>query len=844
MILPIFPEGGLTSSVITTVWVGVFVIVFFNLRFGWVLSGLVVPGYIVPLLILRPIAAGVIVVEAVLTYWIVWLFSERLNRGRYNALFGRDRFMGLVLASIAVRVTLDGWLLPLGADWLSENLAIRIDWQSNLQSFGLVVISLMANQFWKPGLVRGLVATAVVTGITWLIVRYGLMEFTNFRLSGVSYIYEGLASSILASPKAYIILVLTAFAASQMNVRYGWDFSGVLIPALIALQWYQPLKILSSLAETLVIFALARLVMRLPVLASATIEGGRKLLLFFNVSFAYKLVLGHMLNLFAFDVKITDFYGFGYLLSTLLAIKAHDKDILPRLLRTTLGASLTGAVAGNVAGFLLTWFVPQSLAEAGPPQTGSGRHATKARLLFSAAVGDSHIRSVTGTAPVLSRTQANELHSVIELLEAGSEPRFVGAALAGQGFRLRRDGAGQFAIVRAVGAGRELLMFNPAARRDLAIVVADPAEQPGIAAAALRLFQDQGARWLVVAPPPQRTVQSWFAIDVFRSASRLPELTIGAAPGGTSARLSLAGRSATAIDLAALRRAMPGLPAGFGSAANWPNGGAENAALLLLDEPAIERLAMLDASEAAEAPCNAAPGPAAAPKRSDVAQLAYLRFEIMEPLAIALETGARVPGHLIRAAELAGLEFGRCRLGEQVVWQLSDPLRESLTAWFAPGGDRKLLLETSRADPKALSAATALFPHSGAGAMMIAPDDRGLQAGQRTPFGAASQVLVRAMGDQPGFVVHVRPAPAAHLAANGVADVAIVPDWIEANRNWSSRLERIAGLAGFRPLVVDRGVATAGLEAPSSRSLGYLNQAAEKRSATLWVFREKAPDDQ
>ena len=68
MILPIFPEGGLASSVITTVWVGVFVVCFFNLRFGWVLSGLVVPGYLVPLVILKPLAAGVIVVEAIITY--------------------------------------------------------------------------------------------------------------------------------------------------------------------------------------------------------------------------------------------------------------------------------------------------------------------------------------------------------------------------------------------------------------------------------------------------------------------------------------------------------------------------------------------------------------------------------------------------------------------------------------------------------------------------------------------------------------------------------------------------------------------------------------------------------
>src|SRR3546814_13319148 len=84
------------------------------------------------------------------------------------------------------------------------------------------------------------------------------MEMTNFRMSGVSYLYEGLASSILASPKAYIILTLTAMFASHMNVRYGWDFSGILIPALIALQWYQPTKIITSFAEAIVICSAAR----------------------------------------------------------------------------------------------------------------------------------------------------------------------------------------------------------------------------------------------------------------------------------------------------------------------------------------------------------------------------------------------------------------------------------------------------------------------------------------------------------------------------------------------------------------------------------------------------------
>ena len=61
-------------------WVGVWVVVFFNLRLGWSASGLIVPGYLVPLLIVKPLSAGVILLEAVLTYLVEQGISpERLE---------------------------------------------------------------------------------------------------------------------------------------------------------------------------------------------------------------------------------------------------------------------------------------------------------------------------------------------------------------------------------------------------------------------------------------------------------------------------------------------------------------------------------------------------------------------------------------------------------------------------------------------------------------------------------------------------------------------------------------------------------------------------------------------
>ncbi len=352
--LNIFPQGSLASSVITTVWVGVFVVAFFNLRFGWTLSGLVVPGYLVPLLLIKPWAVLAIMIEGISAYYLIWFFSECLSRyGYWSALFGRDRFFALILASIVTRVTFDGWLFPLLGEGL-QGIGIIFDYRNELHSLGLVVVALMANQFWKSGVAKGLPPLLVSLFFTWLIVRYVLMELTNFGLGNVGYMYEDLAASILASPKAYIVLITTSFVASRMNLRYGWDFNGILLPALLALQWYEPLKVLISFVEAFIILGLAIAVLKLPVFANASVEGARKLLLFFNISFAYKIVLSYALYYFAPELKISDYFAFGFLLSSLLAIKMHDKGIAIRMTRATLQTSLVSIVIASVLGFLLT----------------------------------------------------------------------------------------------------------------------------------------------------------------------------------------------------------------------------------------------------------------------------------------------------------------------------------------------------------------------------------------------------------------------------------------------------------------------------------------------------------
>ena len=140
----IFPEGSLASSVITTVWVGVAVVAFFNLRFGWSLAGLVVPGYLVPLLLIKPWSVAVIIGEGIITYLVVLAVSS--VGGRYLGLadfFGRDRFFALVLTSVIVRVIFDAYWLPELGDLMGTYFGLDFDYANNLHSFGLIIVALM-----------------------------------------------------------------------------------------------------------------------------------------------------------------------------------------------------------------------------------------------------------------------------------------------------------------------------------------------------------------------------------------------------------------------------------------------------------------------------------------------------------------------------------------------------------------------------------------------------------------------------------------------------------------------------------------------------------------------------
>ncbi|WP_372767664.1 poly-gamma-glutamate biosynthesis protein PgsC/CapC [Pseudoalteromonas sp.] len=359
--LTIFPIGALQSSIITTVWIGVVVVVFLNARLGTTLAGLVVPGYLVPLFFVKPISAGVVLTEALITYIIAYLFGTKLLvKLGYAEMFGRDRFFALILISVLVRIGMDFYFLPEVVLWLGDEYK-GFQLENHLQSFGLIIVALIANQMWMGGAIKGIKALTLNLGLTYLIITFLLIPFTNFSVAGLNYMYEDLATSLLSSPKAYIILLTTAFIASRMNLKFGWEFNGILIPALLALQWYQPEKLLFTFVEAIIILIFGKLLLNSPVLKHQNIEGGALILVFFNVGFIYKIILGWIILYYAPSLKITDYYGFGYIVSTLIAVKVFQKNIVYQMTTATVITSMAGIAVASLIGFSLT-YLPENKA--------------------------------------------------------------------------------------------------------------------------------------------------------------------------------------------------------------------------------------------------------------------------------------------------------------------------------------------------------------------------------------------------------------------------------------------------------------------------------------------------
>ena len=359
--LAIFPTNGLDQSLHAPVLIGLIVLTFFREALGWGYAGLVVPGYLATVFLAAPLTGGLMVLEGVVGYFLAAAIGRWLPRtGAWSELFGRERFLLIIVCALLTRLALEAYWVPL--------LVERYDLPHSreLYSIGLVLVPLLANTFWNAGIAVALPRIAFVTGLTWLFVSRVLLAYTNFTLSRFQIANESVSLAFLETPHAYIILILGAVLAARDNVLYGWDYNGILVPALLAVAWYEPTKLLTTMVEALLVLFLAKRLALVPPFSKLLIVGSRRMLMAYGTGFVVKWLLGFATLRFAPNLQTIDYFGFGYLLPSLLAVKMWNTERIGRVLMPTMQVSLSAFVVGSVLSLALgTLDPPRALASAG-----------------------------------------------------------------------------------------------------------------------------------------------------------------------------------------------------------------------------------------------------------------------------------------------------------------------------------------------------------------------------------------------------------------------------------------------------------------------------------------------
>jgi len=327
----------------TAVLVGLVVTWLWTERLGGVFAGFAVPGYLGAIALVAPASAATLVIEAILTYGVVWLLGEAAPRlGLWARVFGRERFLLFVAASVPIRLLVEGLAagglqLVLGP-WLPDGAG------DGFFSVGLVLVPLLANTFWKPGLVRGLGQVALTTGLTVALLTVVFMPLLGLSFSSFFLSFEDIALAFLAVPKVYVILLCTAVVATWTAERYGFNAGGLLVPALLGLLVLEPTKLVTTVVEIVVLTALYKVVTSLPGLNRLELSGSRRLVAMYAMAWVLKLSFAWLGQQLEIPVATWNLYGFGYLLSSLVAVRCLDLRPMGRVL-LPLGLNI-GAGAG------------------------------------------------------------------------------------------------------------------------------------------------------------------------------------------------------------------------------------------------------------------------------------------------------------------------------------------------------------------------------------------------------------------------------------------------------------------------------------------------------------------
>ena len=387
-VFEIFPVNGLDRSLHAPVFAGLLIITFFAETLGWTFAGLVVPGYMASVIIAAPATAILVCVETLLTYGVCAALGRWLPRTQvWSTAFGRERFFLFILVALAVRLAVEANLLP----WLRSQY--ELPHSRELNSLGLVLVPLLANMFWNAGFWRSLLRVGLMVGATYLFVEQVLLPHTNFTVSRFEIANESVSLAFLETPHAQLILLIGSLIAARANVLYGWDYNGILVPALLSVAWYQPTKLATTVIEAVVVYGAARALAAVPPLSRVLLVGTRRTLLVFTVGFLVKWVGGFGLLALDPGLQAIDFLGFGYLLPTLLAVKMWNRNAIGTVIVPTVQVSIVAFIVGNVTGYALSLFERPAMAHTPVADLPSGAHPTAFELMLGDTAADPDLAS-------------------------------------------------------------------------------------------------------------------------------------------------------------------------------------------------------------------------------------------------------------------------------------------------------------------------------------------------------------------------------------------------------------------------------------------------------------------
>ncbi|MGB0680655.1 MAG: poly-gamma-glutamate biosynthesis protein PgsC/CapC, partial [Polyangiales bacterium] len=337
----------------------------------------------------------------------------------------------------------------------------------------------------------------------------------------------------------------------------------------------QPLKALTTVIEAWVLVWSFRLLIQLPGIRGLNLQGPRRLCSMYLLSFALKLLLSWAAQWWWPQLFVSDLFGFGYLLTSLIAVKCVQRGDSARVLIPSVLTAAQGALLGRGLALLLAlWLgLDSDTRDHSSPRIRTGPAMARSLLLAATRVR----RTPPDAPPAEGQHIVRVLHRWLQDKAQPAE-----TLLSGMPHAIVRQ------WVQRRDARRCLHLFVPrhglapapgvpsvwlcARRGPVWLVPPDPlaAEVPGWVSAWLADRLPVAAVVMLGAPLPERQGRlgkaPWRAHETLASLrtalSGRPTWILQARPGADSRLVPLSSPALT--DVAALRALLPGLQVRFG----------------------------------------------------------------------------------------------------------------------------------------------------------------------------------------------------------------------------------------------------------------------------------------